>query len=208
MSETLAAANLKPPPSAPGMRIGLFGGSFNPPHKGHLLVARQVLKRLQLDQVWFLVTPGNPLKTHGDLADLAKRVAAVKKLAAEPRLTVTAFEAARGFTYSFETVSWLARSLPGRHFVWIMGSDNLASFHKWLKWKEISELMPMAVYERPGSALSAPKAPAAGALARFRIDEADAPGLWRMQPPAWVYLHGITSELSSTALRKVHTDMS
>ena len=190
------------------MAVGLFGGSFNPPHAGHLLVAREVLKRLWLDQVWLLVTPGNPLKTKSDPAALGKRVAAVKELAADPRLRVTAFEATRGFTYTFETLSWLVRTQPGRHFVWIMGSDNLLTFHKWLKWKEISELMPMAVYERPGSALIAPKAPAAGALARYRIDEADAPGLWRMPPPAWVYLHGITSELSSTTLRRRGTAMS
>lgn len=189
------------PHSEPGMRIGLFGGSFNPPHAGHQLVARQVLKRLQLDAVWWLVSPGNPLKDHKDLAPLDERVAAARNLIKSPRIKVTGFEAAHGFRYSFDTIAHLKARLPSRKLVWIMGADNLASFHHWEHWREIAQMVPMAIYVRPGSQRPALASPAATALARFRIDEDDAPLLPDCQAPAWVYLHGIMSGLSSSAIR-------
>jgi len=183
------------------MRIGLFGGSFNPPHDGHRLVARQTLIRLELDAVWWLVTPGNPLKDHGDLKPLGERIAAARAIIDHPRVHVTGFEAARGFTYSHATIAWLTRTLADRRFVWIMGADNLFGFHRWERWRQIARLVPMAVYVRPGSSRRAPFSHAATALARYRIEESDAPLLASLRPPAWVYLNGIMSELSSTALR-------
>jgi len=194
-------AGLGLPGSAPGMRIGLFGGSFNPPHHGHRLVARQTLRRLKLDAVWWLVSPGNPLKDHSELAPLAARVAMARKIIDHPRVRVTGFEAARGFKTSFQTLHFLRNTLADRQFVWIMGADNLASFHLWERWQDIARLVPIAIYTRPGSARTAPFSPAAHALARFRIPEALAPTLAGRQAPAWVFLHGIMSELSSTALR-------
>ncbi len=190
------------PLSEPGMRIGLFGGSFNPPHEGHALVSRQMLKRLGLDAVWWLVSPGNPLKDHDDLAPLDQRVRAARKLAESRRVHVTGFEAAHGFRYTFDTLSFLKRRLPERHLVWIMGSDNLASFHKWEHWQDIAALMPMAVYVRPGSSRRAMRSRAATTLARYRLDETDAHLLPTTDAPAWVYLHGMMSGLSSTALRE------
>ncbi len=189
------------PPSAPGMRIGLFGGSFNPPHDGHRLVALQCLKRLELDAVWMLVTPGNPLKDNAGLAGLAERVAAVAKLVAHPRVRVTAFEADHGFRYSYDTVRFLTTTLPDRRFVWIMGADNFRDFDRWERWRDIAGMMPMAIYNRPGASLTAPRSPAATALARYRVDEADARHLADLRPPAWVFLRGLLSGLSSRAIR-------
>ena len=189
------------PPSGAGMRIGLFGGSFNPVHEGHLLVAEEALRRLELDMVWMLVTPGNPLKSQQELAPLEDRVRAARQLLAHPRIRVTGFEAAHGFTYSWQTILFLTKAMPDRNFVWIMGADNLVDFHRWERWREIAAMVPMAVYVRPGSARRAPVSMAANALSRWRLDEADAPRLALQKAPAWVYLHGQQSTLSSSAIR-------
>jgi nicotinate-nucleotide adenylyltransferase len=183
------------------MRIGLFGGSFNPVHEGHRLVAKQCLKRLQLDALWVMVTPGNPLKDNGELAPLEDRMEAARRLMDDPRIRVTGFEAAHGFRYSFETVGHLARSCDGVRFVWIMGADSLRDFHRWERWEEIASLVPMAVYARPGSNFRATRSPAAISLQAFRIPEEEAERLADREPPAWVYLRGIMSAQSSTALR-------
>lgn len=189
------------PLSGRGMRIGLFGGSFNPIHDGHRLVVEETLRRLRLDALWVMVTPGNPLKSHGDLAPLAERVEAARAALDDPRIRVTGFEAAHGFTYSWQTVRFLTRTLPDRRFVWIMGADNLAGFHHWERWRHIAAMVPMAVYVRPGSSRLAPVSRAATYLARWRVDEEDAGRLASMRPPAWVYLHGRQSSLSSSAIR-------
>jgi len=190
------------PPAYSGMRIGLFGGSFNPPHEGHRLVALQALRRLGLDAVWLLVSPGNPLKDHAELAPLAERVLATRQVVDHPHVRVTGFEAERGFAYTYQTLRFLRASRPGVKFVWIMGADNLSQFHRWEHWREIARLMPIAVYVRPGSSRKAPVSPAALALERYRIDEGDARLLADAQAPAWVYLHGLMSTLSSSALRR------
>lgn len=189
------------PPSGAGMRIGLFGGSFNPVHEGHRLVAEQTLQRLQLDALWVLVTPGNPLKNQADLAPLPDRVAATRAAMDHPRIRVTGFEAAHGFTYSWQTVMFLKKTLKDRHFVWIMGADNMVNFHHWERWRDIAAMLPIAVYVRPGSSRRAPVSLAATALAQYRLDETDAGRLATLPPPAWVYLHGLTSPLSSSAIR-------
>lgn len=189
------------PPSGPGMRIGLFGGSFNPPHEGHRLVALQCLKRLDLDAVWLLVTPGNPLKQNAGLPSIDTRVRAARALMVHPQIRVTGFEAAHGFRYSYETIRHLTHALPDRRFVWIMGADNLRDFDRWERWREIAEMIPLAVYVRPGSELRAPVAKAATALARYRLEESDARALADRDPPAWVFLRGLMSALSSSAIR-------
>jgi nicotinate-nucleotide adenylyltransferase len=189
------------PPSAPGMRIGLFGGSFNPPHEGHLLVAEEALRRLELDRVFVLVSPGNPLKNHRELAPLAERVTAARALIRHPGISVTGFEAEHGFAYSWQTLAYLRRTLADRKLVWIMGADNLVDFHHWERWRDIAQTMPICVYVRPGSERIATGSRAARALARFRLTEADAPTLPDRSPPAWVYLTGRSSAQSSSALR-------
>ena len=196
---------LKRPPAAPGMRIGLFGGSFNPAHEGHRLVAEQCLRRLALDRVWILVSPGNPLKDHAELAPLADRVATAGRLLAHPRLDVTAFEAAHDFRYTYQTLDWLVAAAPGVDFVWIMGGDSLATFDRWERWEDIARTVPLAVYARPGATLRATRSRAAVALAPFRLPEEQAARLAGSRPPAWVYLRGLMSAQSSTAIRRAGT---
>lgn len=195
------------PPSGAGMRIGLFGGSFNPIHEGHRLVVEETLRRLDLDALWVLVTPGNPLKDNHDLAPLADRVMAARTLLDHPKVRVTGFEAAHGFTYSWQTIRFLTGAMPDRHFVWIMGADNLVNFSRWERWRDIAAMVPMAVYVRPGSGRLAPVSMAASALAQWRVDEDDATTLAVFPAPAWVYLHGRQSPLSSSAIRARRQDV-
>lgn len=188
------------PPVRPGQRIGLFGGSFDPPHAGHRAVSLEALKRLRLDAVWWLVSPQNPLKPHAP-ADLARRVAAARVLAADPRIKVTGIEAALATTYTADTLRRLQARLPGVKLVWMMGADNLASFHRWRDWDQIAGAVPIAVFNRPGLALRALAGPAARTFARSRIPERAAPLLADMVPPAWVFLSSPHVPLSSSALR-------
>ncbi|MBS7543715.1 nicotinate-nucleotide adenylyltransferase [Ancylobacter oerskovii] len=197
----LPPAELRIPPSAPGMRIGLYGGSFNPPHAAHRAASLLALKKLGLDRVWWLVTPGNPLKDNNGLPPLAERLALARRVADHPALVPTGLEAGLGTRYSHDTVAELVRRRPGVRFVWLMGADNLASFHRWQRWRDIAALVPIAVIDRPGLSLNATAAPAARALERWRLDERWAGRLAGLPPPAWVFLHGLKSPLSSTALR-------
>ena len=196
------------PPFAPGMRIGLLGGSFNPPHEGHALVTRLALTRLRLDRVWCLVTPGNPLKSKAELAALQARVEAARRLAAGPRVVVTDIEAEIGARYTYGTLAWLTRRAPDVRFVWIMGADNLRQFHLWRHWRAIADLTPIVVVDRPGSTLRAMSSRAAIALAPWRVAEGEAPRFADLDPPALIFLHGPRSELSSTLLRGSRPDMS
>jgi nicotinate-nucleotide adenylyltransferase len=189
------------PPHAPGMRIGLFGGTFDPPHQAHRDATLLALKRLQLDRVWWLVTPGNPLKDTRGLAPLDERIAAARELTDHPRIDITGLEAVINTRYTFDTISWLIARCPGVRFVWIMGADNLRSFHRWQNWRGIAKRVPIVVVDRLGPSLYAAASPAGQALARFRIPEVSVESLPLRQPPAWSYLHGLKSPLSSTALR-------
>jgi len=189
------------PPNAPHLRIGLFGGSFNPPHDAHRAVSLFAMKRLRLDRVWWLVTPGNPLKDNSGLPALDKRIDAALSLAAHPRIDVTGIEAVIGTKYSYDTIVRLQHECPLTRFVWIMGADNLKNFHRWKNWRGIASIIPIAVVDRGGTALSMLGSPAAQALARTRLPEAAASKLADQAPPAWVFLHGMKMALSSTELR-------
>ena len=178
------------PSFAPGMRIGLLGGSFNPPHEGHALITRLALNRLALDRVWWLVTPGNPLKSLTGLAALKARVEAARRLDVGPRVVISDIEAQINSRFTCDTLAWLRRRAPGVRFVWIMGADNLRQFHLWRRWRLIAELAPIAVIDRPGSTLKAVSSPAGAALAPFRVPERDAGRFAAMKPPALLFLHG------------------
>ena len=184
-----------------GMRIGLLGGSFNPPHDAHRAISLFAIKRLKLDRVWWLVTPGNPLKDQGDLHDLEQRAEAARRIANDPRIDVTCLESVIGTRYTVDTITYLRRRAAGLRFVWIMGADNLAQFHRWQSWRRIAAQVPIAVIDRPPQSFRALAAPAAQALARYRLPENRAGRLADHRAPAWVFLTGMKLALSSTGLR-------
>lgn len=193
---------LRMPHVEKGMAVGLFGGSFNPPHAGHALVAEIALQRLRLDRLWWMVTPGNPLKSTRELAPLAERIRLSREAAGNPRIEVTAFEARHAVRYTADTLALVKARNPGVDFVWIMGADNLRDFHRWQRWRSIALTFPIAVIDRPGATLSFLSSVMAKTFDYARIDEADAPRLARMKPPAWTFIHGPRSLLSSTAIRE------
>jgi nicotinate-nucleotide adenylyltransferase len=185
---------VKPPgPVGPNLTIGLLGGSFNPAHGGHRYVSDVARKALGLDAVWWLVTPGNPLKRASELAELLVRMARAKQVAG-PRIVVTDIESRLGTRYTIDTLRALRRRFPATRFIWLMGSDNLAGFARWKRWADIPLLVPVVVVRRPGSVLAALSSPL---LQRF--GQARALGL----PPAILMLDGPRSRQSSTALRAV-----
>lgn len=193
--------DLRMPHVEKGMRVGLFGGSFNPPHAGHLMVAETALRRLRLDQLWWMVTPGSPLKNISELAPLKDRLAASRQLAIDPRIKVTAFEAAYNVRYTADTLAIIQKANPYVNFVWIMGADNLAQFHRWDRWRQIADHFPIAVIDRPNASLTPLTSRMAQTYAHYRLNERNAAMLAKHLAPAWVFLHGARSKLSSTALR-------
>lgn len=197
---------LRMPHVEKGMAVGLFGGSFNPPHEGHALVAETALRRLGLDQLWWMVTPGNPLKDHKQLAPLAERIRMSESIAPGPRIKVTAFEKRLGQSYTAKTLERVQALNRGVNFVWIMGADNLATFHKWQNWRKIACTFPIAVIDRPGSTLAYLSSRMAKTFDYARVDEEDAMTLPGRRAPAWTFIHGPRSALSSTALR-TRTDL-
>ncbi|MGY6549699.1 MAG: nicotinate-nucleotide adenylyltransferase [Roseinatronobacter sp.] len=181
-------------------RIGLFGGSFDPAHAGHVHVSREALKRLHLDQVWWLVSPGNPLKPQAP-ASLRDRLSRARALIEDPRIKVTDLERHLCTRYSADTLQALTQRYPGRRFVWIMGADNLAGFHHWENWQRILALMPIAVMARPGVQRAALNSVVARAFRAARLPAAQAAHLPVCTPPAWCYLTLPLNPLSSTHLR-------
>ncbi|WP_027533343.1 nicotinate-nucleotide adenylyltransferase [Bradyrhizobium sp. WSM3983] len=189
------------PPHTQGMRIGLLGGSFNPPHQAHRAISRFALTRLQLDRVWWLVTPGNPLKENGNLHELGERMRAARDVANDPRIEVSCLESVIRTRYTIDTINTLRRRFTGLRFVWIMGADNLAQFHRWQDWRRIAAQVPMAIIDRPPQSFRALASPAAKALSRYRLPENEAASLADRPAPAWVFLTGLKLNLSSTRLR-------
>ena len=198
---SFASLKARTPLVTPGQRIGLMGGSFNPAHEGHAIGARVALRRLRLDAVWWMVTPTNPLKPAAGLAPQAEREASARTFAEGWAMQVTGFEAALGSPNTVATLLYLKQRFSSVRFVWVMGADNLATFHHWQHWRQIAGLVPIAVIDRPGWRLKALASPAARWMAYQRLPEEAASLLPAHRPPAWVFLGTRLSGQSSTALR-------
>jgi len=192
----------QPRPFAPaGLRVGLLGGSFDPAHDGHLHISRIALARLGLDRVWWLLSPGNPLKSDAP-ASLERRLAAAETvLGGHPKIEATGIERQLGTRYTVDTVHALGALYPAVRFVWLMGADNLSQFHRWHRWAEIMHALPVAVMARPGEQVRAGLSKTARRFAVARIPGRDAAALPFREPPCWTMLTHPTSPLSSTALR-------
>ena len=156
---------------------------------------------MNLDRVWWLLTPGNPLKNVDALPDLVARADAARKVADDPRIDVSCLESVIGTRYTEDTITYLRRRCSGLRLVWIMGADNLAQFHRWKDWRRIASEVPIAVIDRPPQSFRALAAPAAQALARYRLPENQAANLADLDAPAWVFLTGMKLNMSSTGLR-------
>lgn len=188
------------PLALPGQSIGLLGGSFDPPHAGHVHIAREALRRFALDQVWFLVSPGNPLKPRGP-APLEQRMDEARTLIRHPRMHVSDFEARAGTRYTAETLDALHQVTRGLNFVWLMGADNMVQFNRWDRWRGIIETVPLGVLARPGQRISARNSVAARVYRAARIPAARSQALARAEAPAWCFVNVPMLDISSTALR-------
>lgn len=188
------------PVATRGQRVGLLGGSFDPPHAGHVHVTEWALRALALDRVWWLVSPGNPLKRRGPAA-ISRRVEASRRLMRHPRVDVTDIERRLGSPYTADTLARLMAAYPGVRFVWLMGADNLAGFHRWQRWEWIARTVPIAVFARPGQQLRAGLSPMARRFAHRRLPPAAARLLGRGDEARWVLLPGPMSPHSSTMIR-------
>jgi len=191
---------VKAPLAFAGQRIGLLGGSFDPPHPGHVHISRWALKAIGLDAVWWLVSPGNPLKADGP-ADIDRRVAACLELVDHPRIHVTDIERHLGSPFTANTLMHLGLRYPGIRFVWLMGADNLASFHHWEGWRWIIENHSIGVLARPGEQVRAGLSPAARRYAHLRLSGSQARMLGHGPDARWALLNGPMSDHSSTRIR-------
>lgn len=188
------------PVAKPGQVIGLLGGSFDPAHAGHVHITTTALKRFQLDQVWWMLSPGNPLKEHGP-APLADRIKAASAVMQHPRVRVTDIEAQLGTRYTADTLAALQARNPGVRFVWLMGADNLAQFHLWQDWRWIMDNVPIGVLARPGDRIAARLSKAAKVYAHARIAGNAAQTLGHRTAPAWCFINMPLSAQSSSAIR-------
>ena len=186
---------------APGRRVGLLGGSFNPAHEGHQAITLEALTRLKLEQVWWLISPQNPLKPSEGMAPLEERLAGARALAGDARILVTALEETLGSAYTAHTLGALRTRFPKVRFVWLMGADNLIQISEWKDWQQIFDAVPIAVFDRPSYSSAALSAPAARHFARQRLPESRAGELAMQRPPAWVFIHQRLSPQSSTDIR-------
>ncbi len=197
----MPSVTAKIPPLGRRRRIGLLGGSFNPAHEGHLHISRAALARLGLDEIWWLVSPQNPLKSRQGMASFAARAASARKAARHARIRISEIEAEFGTTHTADTLRRLLRRFPEARFVWLMGADNLIQINRWRDWTGIFEAMPVAVFARPTYSLRALASVAARQFAWARVSEAAAGALTERRPPAWTFLHIRPSAASATAIR-------
>ncbi|MDF3075447.1 MAG: nadD [Alphaproteobacteria bacterium] len=192
---------LKPPATGARRRVGLLGGSFNPAHEGHRHISLQALKRLKLDEIWWLVSPQNPLKPVKGMAPLKDRLAQARAIAGKGRIKVTDIETRLGTRYTADTIAALQRQFPRLNFVWLMGADNLAQISRWDRWQSIFNSVPIAVFDRPAYSLSALNAKAAQRYASRRIVAEQAGELAGLEPPAWTFIRSRLHPASATQIR-------
>ena len=198
---------VRPPgPVAQSLRVGLLGGSFNPAHEGHIYASELALKQLQLDYVWWLVAPQNPLKETAGMADPAARLASARATAAHPRIHVTDIEAQLGTRYTVDTLAALLKAYPTTRFIWLMGADNLGGFRRWKQWRRIAHMLPIAVLLRPGYTGQRWSTPTAAWFARFRKPESQARQWPRWRTPALVIVTLPLDARSATAIRAADPD--
>lgn len=188
------------PPAHRGQAVGLLGGSFDPAHEGHARITRAALAQFGLDRVWWLMSPGNPLKANGP-APLDRRLAQAQSVMRHPRVTITDVEARLGTRHTAQTLGALQARYPGVRFVWLMGADNLAQLHLWQDWQDIMTRVPVGVLARPGQRISARVSKAARIWRQHRIPAAQSRRLARAEPPAWCFVNLPMSEASSSAIR-------
>lgn len=184
-----------------GRRIGLLGGSFNPAHQGHRHISLIALKRLKLDEVWWLVSPQNPLKPKAGMADFSERLASAQAAAQHPHILVTDLEMRLGTRFTFATLKTLTSRMPRTHFVWLMGADNLAGFHRWQRWRSIARMLPIGVFDRAPFAYAALHSKAAHRFRTNRLTDRNASMISERRAPAVCYLAIRKHPLSSTQLR-------
>lgn len=185
-----------------GRAVGLLGGSFNPAHAGHLHISKEALRRLKLDAVWWLVSPQNPLKSIKGMTSLDKRLADACATADHPRILVTDIEQQLNTRYTADTLAALKNLFPSTRFVWLMGADNLHSVHRWRRWPEIFETVPVAVLDRPPRGTGVKSSPALLRFGGSRLPDTQAALLKDAIPPAWTYLHIPLHDASSTKIRE------
>ena len=188
------------PKAGKGQVVGLLGGSFDPAHRGHVHITREALKRFGLDRVWWLVSPGNPLKSDGPAA-MARRLTRARTLMQHPRVEVTDIEARLGTRYTARTLAELKARYPDVRFVWLMGADNLAQLHLWQDWRWIMQTVPIGVLARPGDRISARMSPAAKQFAKYRVSGRNAQVLGKVDAPAWCFVNVPMIAQSSSAIR-------
>lgn len=188
------------PIAFPGMTIGLLGGSFDPAHAGHAHITREALRRFGLDRIWWLVSPGNPLKARGP-APMAQRLERARLVMPDPRVEITDLEARLGTRYTAQTLRRLRALYPGVRFVWLMGADNLVQFHRWDDWHSILHMVPVGVLARPGMRIAARLSTTAQIYRGARLPDGAAQCLAQTPAPAWCLVNIPMNDLSSSAIR-------
>lgn len=183
-----------------GMCVGLLGGSFDPAHEGHVQISKTALRRFGLDRLWWVVSPGNPLKQHAP-ASMARRMQVANDLVSDPRILISDIEARLGTRYTAQTLRALRHIYPGVHFVWLMGADNLAHFHHWKDWQEIMETVPIGVLARPGDRISARLSPAARRYRHAMLKAEQSQMLSSVRAPQWCFVNMPMINASSSEIR-------
>ncbi len=183
----------------PRLKIGLLGGSFNPAHEGHRHISLLALKQLRLDQVWWLVSPQNPLKPADGMAPFAERLAGARAMARHPAIRISDLEQRLGTRYTVDTLIALRRRWPQNRYIWLMGADNLVQLPRWHRWREIFETTPLAIFNRGEQRYTALAGPAAARFARYRVRRPAQLAISRA--PAWCFLFNRRHQASATALR-------